>query len=72
MKKRKRRNLRVERWKRAIELAKILFEDQGYRSLYLDDLRAFALGAASEQDADATSETSIAKTPKRRRNPRCT
>jgi hypothetical protein len=50
MKKRTRRNLRVERWKRAIELAKILFEDQGYHSLYLDDLLDFALGAAANHD----------------------
>lgn len=50
MKKRNRHYLRVERWKRAIELAKILFEDQGYHSLYLDDLLSFALGAAEGKE----------------------
>lgn len=57
MKARKRRNLRVERWKRAIELAKILFEDQGYHSLYLDDLLAFAVDAATDQGLDEARET---------------
>lgn len=70
MKKRRRRNLRAERWKRAIELAKILFEDQGYHSLYLDDLLSFALGAAEDGDASDAPDRPRAKTPKRRR--RCT
>lgn len=50
MKKRPHRNLRVERWKRAIELAKILFDDQGYHSRYLDDLLDFALEALEKQE----------------------
>jgi hypothetical protein len=50
MMKRRDRSLRAERWKRAVELAKILFEDQGYHSLYLDDLLAFAVGAVEKQE----------------------
>jgi hypothetical protein len=67
-----RRKLRVERWKRAIELAKILFEDQGYHSLYLDDLLDFALGAAANQDVGEGPTPPRPKTSKRCRNRRCT
>lgn len=71
MKVRKRRNLRVERWKRAIEIAKILFEDQGYHSMYLDDLLDFALREVASQEAVSISPPSNERTRKRRRKPRC-
>ena len=70
MTKRPRRNLRVERWKRAIELARILFDDQGYHSRYLDDLLDFALGAVDEQEPPI-ADPPRRKTFKRRRKPRC-
>ncbi len=31
----------TKRWLRALEIAKILFEDQGYHSLYLDGIENF-------------------------------
>ena len=70
MKKRRPQSLRVKRWKRAIELAKILFEDQGYHSLYIDDLLAFAVGAVEKQELPV-HDPPEAKTWKRRRRPRC-
>lgn len=70
MKKRGRRNLRVERWKRAVELAKILFADQGYHSLYLDDLLTFALDAADGREIGEGPGPPRATT--QRRSPRCT
>lgn len=66
---RTRRKLRIERWKRAIEIAKILFEDQGYHSLFLDDLLPFALDAANGRDIGDGPDPPRAKTP--RRTPRC-
>ena len=72
MKKRNRGNLRIERWKRAVELAKILFEDQGYHSLYLDDLLSFALGAAENQDVGEGLAPPRPKTPTRCRTHCCT
>lgn len=72
MMKRTDRTLRVERWKRAVELAKILFEDQGYHSVYLDDLLTFAVGAADNQDVGEGPAPPRPKTPKRCRDHRCT
>ena len=72
MMKRRDRSLRAERWKRAVDLAKILFEDQGYHSLYLDDLLTFALGAAEEQNIGEGLAPPRPKTPKRCRYHRCT
>jgi hypothetical protein len=70
MTKRARRTLRAERWKRAVDLAKILFEDQGYHSLYLDDLLSFALDAAEDQEIGAGPGPPRPKT--QRRTSRCT
>lgn len=70
MTKRRRRNLRVERWKRAVELAKILFDDQGYHSRYLDDLLDYALGSVETQEPPA-DDVATRKTPNRRRHSRC-
>lgn len=72
MKRRSCRNRRVDRWKRAVEIAKFLFEDQGYHSRYLDDLLAFALDAVESEDIDRASERPSTKTPNRRRTHRCT
>lgn len=66
---RTRRNVRVERWKRAIEIAKILFKDQGYHSRYLDDLLSFALDAADGREIGEGPDPPRSKT--QRRTPRC-
>lgn len=66
MTKRPRRNLRVERWKRAVDLAKILFDDQGYHSRCFD----YVLGSVETQEPPA-GDVAIRKMLTRRRHPRC-
>jgi hypothetical protein len=60
-------NLRVERWKRAVDLAKILFDDQGYHSVYLDDLLSFALDAADGREIGDGPDAPRPKTQRRSR-----
>ena len=49
-------SLQMNRWIRAIALAKLLFEDEGYFATYLDEIEHFIREKGSESDEHSPAE----------------
>lgn len=61
-------SLQKKRWLRALEIAKILFEDHGYHTRYLEEMEAFLCteGAMSKEFTQAEAAAKVGRTVRSR------